>query len=200
MYLTEENIDLDPFKQFDIWFKEAKDIGLKDPNAMNVASATKNGIPSSRMVLLKSYDENGFIFYTNYTSRKSKEIIDNPSVALNFFWDALERQVRVEGKVSKVDPKISDEYFSSRSRLSQLGAHASNQSEIIENYDVITSKLNELEKKYDGKEIPRPDHWGGFIIVPTTIEFWQGHEGRIHDRLKFFKKYGHNWEIKRLSP
>ncbi len=199
MYLTEENIDLDPFKQFDIWFKEAKDIGLKDPNAMNVASATKNGIPSSRMVLLKSYDENGFIFYTNYTSRKSKEIIDNPSVALNFFWDALERQVRVEGKVSKVDPKISDEYFSSRSRLSQLGAHASNQSEIIENYDVITSKLNELEKKYDGKEIPRPDHWGGFIIVPTTIEFWQGHEGRIHDRLKFYKEIS-KWKLVRLSP
>ena len=199
MYLTEENIDLDPFKQFDIWFKEAKDIGLKDPNAMNVASATKNGIPSSRMVLLKSYDENGFIFYTNYTSRKSKEIIDNPSVALNFFWDALERQVRVEGKVSKVDPKISDEYFSSRSRLSQLGAHASNQSEIIENYDIITSKLNELEKKYDGKEIPRPDHWGGFIIVPTTIEFWQGHEGRIHDRLKFYKENS-KWKLVRLSP
>ena len=199
MYLTKENIDLDPFKQFDIWFKEAKDIGLKDPNAMNVASATKNGIPSSRMVLLKSYDENGFIFYTNYTSRKSKEIIDNPSVALNFFWDALERQVRVEGKVSKVDPKISDEYFSSRSRLSQLGAHASNQSEIIENYDVITSKLNELEKKYDGKEIPRPDHWGGFIIVPTTIEFWQGHEGRIHDRLKFYKENS-KWKLVRLSP
>lgn len=199
MYLTKENIDLDPFKQFDIWFKEAKDIGLKDPNAMNVASATKNGIPSSRMVLLKSYDENGFIFYTNYTSRKSKEIIDNPNVALNFFWDALERQVRVEGKVSKVDPKISDEYFSSRSRLSQLGAHASNQSEIIENYDVITSKLNELEKKYDGKEIPRPDHWGGFIIVPTTIEFWQGHEGRIHDRLKFYKENS-KWKLVRLSP
>ena len=166
---------------------------------MNVASATKNGIPSSRMVLLKSYDENGFIFYTNYTSRKSKEIIDNPSVALNFFWDALERQVRVEGKVSKVDPKISDEYFSSRSRLSQLGAHASNQSEIIENYDVITSKLNELEKKYNGKEIPRPDHWGGFIIVPTTIEFWQGHEGRIHDRLKFYKENS-KWKLVRLSP
>ena len=199
MYLTEENIDLDPFKQFDIWFKEAKDIGLKDPNAMNVASATKNGIPSSRMVLLKSYDENGFIFYTNYTSRKSKEIIDNPSVALNFFWDALERQVRVEGKVSKVDPKISDEYFSSRSRLSQLGAHASNQSEIIENYDVITSKLNELEKKYDGKEIPRPDHWGGFIIVPRTIEYWQGHEGSIHDRLKFYKENS-KWKLVRLSP
>ena len=199
MYLTEENINLNPFKQFDIWFKEAKNIGLKDPNAMNVASTTKDGVPSSRMVLLKSYDENGFVFYTNYTSRKSREIIDNPTVALNFFWDALERQVRVEGTISKVDPKISDEYFSSRSRLSQLGAHASNQSQIIENYDVITSKLDELEKKYDGKEIPRPDHWGGFIIVPKTIEFWQGHEGRIHDRLKFHKENS-GWNLVRLSP
>jgi len=199
MYLTEENIDLDPFKQFDIWFKEAKDIGLKDPNAMNVASATKNGIPSSRMVLLKYYDENGFIFYTNYTSRKSKEIIDNPNVALNFFWDALERQVRVEGEIKKIDPKISDEYFSSRSRLSQLGAHASNQSQIIENYDVITNKLKKLEKEYEGKEISRPDHWGGFIVVPKTIEFWQGHEGRIHDRLKF-QKDNAEWSFVRLSP
>ncbi len=199
MYLTEENIDLNPFKQFDIWFKEAKDIGLKDPNAMNVASATKDGAPSSRMVLLKSYDEKGFVFYTNYTSRKSQEIIDNPKVALNFFWDALERQVRVEGEISKVGSKISDEYFSSRSRLSQLGAHASNQSQIIQSYDVITNKLSELEKKYEGKKIPRPDHWGGFIIVPKTIEFWQGHEGRIHDRLKF-QKENSGWNLVRLSP
>ena len=199
MYLTEKNIDLNPFKQFDIWFKEAKDIGLKDPNAMNVASATKDGAPSSRMVLLKSYDEKGFVFYTNYTSRKSQEIIDNPKVALNFFWDALERQVRVEGEISKVGSKISDEYFSSRSRLSQLGAHASNQSQIIQSYDVITNKLSELEKKYEGKEIPRPDHWGGFIIVPKTIEFWQGHEGRIHDRLKF-QKENSGWNLVRLSP
>ncbi len=199
MYLTEDNINPNPFKQFDIWFKDAHEIGLKDPNAMNVASSTKEGIPSSRMVLLKSYDENGFIFYTNYTSRKSKEIIDNPNVALNFFWDALERQVRVEGEIKKIDPKISDEYFSSRSRLSQLGAHASNQSQIIENYDVITNKLKELEKEYEGKEISRPDHWGGFIVVPKTIEFWQGHEGRIHDRLKF-QKYNAEWGFVRLSP
>ena len=199
MYLTEDNINPNPFKQFDIWFKDAHEIGLKDPNAMNVASSTKEGIPSSRMVLLKSYDENGFIFYTNYTSRKSKEIIDNPNVALNFFWDALERQVRVEGEIKKIDPKISDEYFSSRSRLSQLGAHASNQSQIIENYDVITNKLKELEKEYEGKEISRPDHWGGFIIVPRTIEFWQGHEGRIHDRLKF-QKENSGWNLVRLSP
>ena len=199
MYLTEDNINADPFKQFDIWFKDAHDIGLKDPNAMNVASATKDGVPSSRMVLLKSYDKNGFIFYTNYTSRKSREILDNPLVALNFFWDALERQVRVEGKIKKIDSKISDEYFASRARLSQLGAHASNQSEVIENYDVITNKLKELEKKFEGEEIPRPEHWGGFIIVPDSIEFWQGHQGRIHDRLKF-QRLEQKWKLDRLSP
>jgi pyridoxamine 5'-phosphate oxidase len=199
MYLTEKNINKNPFTQFDIWFEDAKKIGLKDSNAMNVASASKDGMPSSRMVLLKSYDENGFVFYTNYTSRKSKEIIDNPNVALNFFWDALERQVRVEGKIQKVDPAISDKYYDSRSRLSQLGAHASNQSQTIESYEVITNKLAILEEKYEGKKIPRPEHWGGFVIIPETIEFWQGHEGRIHDRLKF-KKEGTGWKINRLSP
>ena len=199
MYLKEENINKNPFKQFETWFEEAKNIGLKDPNAMNVASASKDGMPSSRMVLLKSYDENGFIFYTNYTSRKSKEIIDNPNVALNFFWDSLERQVRIEGKVQKVDAKISDEYFASRSRLSQLGAYASKQSQVIESYEVITKKIQELEKKFGDQKIPRPDHWGGFIIIPETIEFWQGHEGRIHDRLKF-TKIASVWGMKRLSP
>jgi pyridoxamine 5'-phosphate oxidase len=199
MYLKEENINKNPFKQFETWFEEAKNIGLKDPNAMNVASASKDGMPSSRMVLLKSYDENGFIFYTNYTSRKSKEIIDNPNVALNFFWDSLERQVRIEGKVQKVDAKISDEYFASRSRLSQLGAYASKQSQVIESYEVITKKIQELEKKFGDQKIPRPDHWGGFIIIPETIEFWQGHEGRIHDRLKF-TNIASVWGMKRLSP
>lgn len=199
MYLTEKNINKNPFAQFDVWFEDAKQIGLKDSNAMNVASASKDGMPSSRMVLLKSYDENGFVFYTNYTSRKSKEIIDNPNVALNFFWDALERQVRVEGKIQKVDPVISDKYYDSRSRLSQLGAHASNQSQTIESYEVITNKLAILEERYEGKKIPRPEHWGGFVIIPETIEFWQGHEGRIHDRLKF-QKEGAGWKINRLSP
>ena len=199
MYLTEKNINKNPFTQFDIWFEDAKKIGLKDSNAMNVASASKDGMPSSRMVLLKSYDENGFVFYTNYTSRKSKEIIDNSNVALNFFWDALERQVRVEGKIQKVDPAISDKYYDSRSRLSQLGAHASNQSQTIESYEVITNKLAILEERYKDKKIPRPEHWGGFVIIPETIEFWQGHEGRIHDRLKF-QKEGAGWKINRLSP
>ena len=199
MYLTEENINKNPFKQFEIWFEEAKKIGLKDPNAMNVASATKNGIPSSRMVLLKAYSEKGFIFYTNYTSRKSGEILDNPIVALNFFWDALERQIRIEGEIKKVEKEVSDAYFNSRSRLSQLGAHASNQSQIIENYEELTDKLNSFEEKYKDKDIPRPDHWGGFIVIPSSIEFWQGHDGRLHDRLKF-EKENDNWVMKRLSP
>ncbi len=199
MYLTEENINKNPFKQFEIWFEEAKKIGLKDPNAMNVASATKSGIPSSRMVLLKAYSEKGFIFYTNYTSRKSGEILENPIVALNFFWDALERQIRIEGEIKKVEKEVSDAYFNSRSRLSQLGAHASNQSQIIENYEELTDKLNSFDEKYKDKDIPRPDHWGGFIVIPSTIEFWQGHDGRLHDRLKF-EKENTNWVLKRLSP
>ena len=199
MYLTEENINKNPFKQFEIWFEEAKKIGLKDPNAMNVASATKSGIPSSRMVLLKAYSEEGFIFYTNYTSRKSGEILDNPIVALNFFWDALERQIRIEGEIKKVDKEVSDAYFNSRSRLSQLGAHASNQSQIIENYEELTNKLNSFDEQYKDKDIPRPNHWGGFIVIPSSIEFWQGHDGRLHDRLKF-EKENNNWVLKRLSP
>ena len=199
MYLTEENINKNPFKQFEIWFEEAKKIGLKDPNAMNVASATKSGIPSSRMVLLKAYSEEGFIFYTNYTSRKSGEILDNPIVALNFFWDALERQIRIEGEIKKVEKEVSDAYFNSRSRLSQLGAHASNQSQVIENYEELTNKLNSFDEQYKDADIPRPDHWGGFIVIPSSIEFWQGHDGRLHDRLKF-EKENNNWVIKRLSP
>jgi len=199
MYLTEENINKNPFKQFEIWFEEAKKIGLKDPNAMNVASATKSGIPSSRMVLLKAYSEEGFIFYTNYTSRKSGEILDNPIVALNFFWDALERQIRIEGEIKKVEKEVSDAYFNSRSRLSQLGAHASNQSQVIENYEELTNKLNSFDEQYKDADIPRPDHWGGFIVIPSSIEFWQGHDGRLHDRLKF-EKENNNWVLKRLSP
>ena len=166
---------------------------------MNVASATKNGVPSSRMVLLKAYSEQGFIFYTNYTSRKSGEILDNPIVALNFFWDALERQIRIEGEIKKVDKEVSDKYFSSRSRLSQLGAHASNQSQVIENYEELTDKLNSFDEQYKDTDIPRPDHWGGFIVIPSSIEFWQGHDGRLHDRLKF-ENEDNNWVMKRLSP
>ncbi|MBT7542654.1 MAG: pyridoxamine 5'-phosphate oxidase [Gammaproteobacteria bacterium] len=199
MNLTKDSINKDPIKQFSLWLDDAKKLDLKDPNAMNLASSTKDGVPSSRMLLLKSFDKKGFVFYTNYDSRKSNEILQNPLVALNFFWDALERQVRVEGKIEKADKVISDKYFNSRSRLSQLSAHASKQSQVIKNYDELTDKLNSLEEKFKDQDIPRPDHWGGFIVIPETIEFWQGHDGRLHDRLKFKKEHS-GWIINRLSP
>ena len=199
MNLTKDSINKDPIKQFSLWLDDAKKLDLKDPNAMNLASSTKDGVPSSRMLLLKSFDKKGFVFYTNYDSRKSNEILQNPLVALNFFWDALERQVRVEGKIEKADKVMSDKYFNSRSRLSQLSAHASKQSQVIKNYDELTDKLNSLEEKFKDQDIPRPDHWGGFIVIPETIEFWQGHDGRLHDRLKFKKEHS-GWIINRLSP
>ena len=199
MNLTKDSINKDPIKQFSLWLDDAKKLDLKDPNAMNLASSTKDGVPSSRMLLLKSFDKKGFVFYTNYDSRKSNEILQNPLVALNFFWDALERQVRVEGKIEKADKVISDKYFNSRSRLSQLSAHASKQSQVVKNYDELTDKLNSLEEKFKDQDIPRPDHWGGFIVIPETIEFWQGHDGRLHDRLKFKKEHS-GWIINRLSP
>ena len=189
----------DPFELFGKWFEEAKKSEPNDPNALALSTSTKDGIPSVRMVLLKGFNSNGFIFYTNYTSRKSGEILDNPIVALNFFWDALERQIRIEGEIKKVEKEVSDAYFNSRSRLSQLGAHASNQSQIIENYEELTDKLNSFDEKYKDTDIPRPDHWGGFIVIPSSIEFWQGHDGRLHDRLKF-EKENDNWVMKRLSP
>jgi len=199
MYLTKDNINKDPIKQFSLWLDDAKKLDLKDPDAMNLASSTKDGVPSSRMLLLKSFDKKGFVFYTNYDSRKSNEILQNPLVALNFFWDALGRQVRVEGKIEKVDKVISDIYFNSRSRLSQLSAHASKQSQTIETYKVLKKRLDDTEKNFKDKEIPRPENWGGLIVIPSSIEFWQRQEGRLHDRLKFIKEDS-GWKINRLSP
>ena len=199
MYLTKDNINKDPIKQFSLWLDDAKKLDLKDPDAMNLASSTKDGVPSSRMLILKSFDKKGFVFYTNYDSRKSNEILQNPLVALNFFWDALGRQIRVEGKIEKVDKVISDKYFNSRPRLSQLSAHASKQSQTIETYKVLKNILDDTEKNFKDKEIPRPENWGGFIVIPSSIEFWQGHKGRLHDRLKFIKEDS-GWVINRLSP
>jgi len=199
MNLTKDSINKDPIKQFSLWLDDAKKLDLKDPNAMSMASSTKDGVPSSRMLLLKSFDKKGFVFYTNYDSRKSNEILQNPLVALNFFWDALERQVRVEGKIEKADKVMSDKYFNSRSRLSQLSAHASKQSQTIETYKVLKKRLDDTEKNFKDKAIPRPENWGGFIVIPSSIEFWQGHKGRLHDRLKFIKQDS-GWIINRLSP
>lgn len=199
MVLDEKSVKKNPFDQFDLWFKDALKLDLKDPNAMNIATSTKSGKPSSRMVLLKDYSKKGFVFFTNYNGRKGKEIIANPHVALNIYWEPYERQVRIEGTAKKLSTAASNKYFASRPRLSQLGAHASNQSEVIENYEVLLDKIEYFKKKFKGKSIPRPKHWGGFRVTPATIEFWQGHKGRLHDRLKFSKNKN-TWKFVRLSP
>ncbi|KAF8770589.1 pyridoxine-5'-phosphate oxidase-like [Argiope bruennichi] len=178
----------DPIKLFDRWFNDAcKTDGIREANAMAVATADKQGKPSVRYVLLKSYSKEGFIFYTNYNSRKGREIAENPQVALLFYWEPLCRQIRIEGSISKHSQKESEDYFHSRPKSSQLSAVVSNQSEVIENKEVLIKKREELEQKYadESAVIPKPDHWGGYLIKPDNFEFWCGRSDRLHDRIKF---------------
>jgi len=198
--LSETDVDPNPFKQFATWLQQAVDAQLLEPNAMTLATATPDGQPSARMVLLKDFDERGFVFFTNYQSHKGKQLTDNPWAALVFWWVPLERQVRIEGKVEKIAPQESDAYFHSRPRESQLGAWVSNQSQIIANRDLLEQKLEELTAQYTDREIPRPPHWGGFRVVPTNIEFWQGRPSRLHDRLRYCLTEEGAWLIERLSP
>jgi len=193
--LTDEPID-----QFAKWFKEALETKVREVNAMNLATCGKNGQPSARIVLLKSFDEKGFVFFTNYKSEKGQHMAENPNVALTFFWPELERQVRVEGAVEKVSQEDSIAYFKSRPRLSQLGAIVSQQSEEIENRELLQVKMDELASNYEGEEIPMPTHWGGYLVRPNKIEFWQGRPGRLHDRLVYEKEDNNYWNIKRLCP
>ena len=199
--LLENEIDSNPFKQFASWFQEALNADLIEPNAMTLATASPNGKPSARIVLLKGYDERGFVFYTNYESNKSKQLIANPQAALVFFWDKLERQIRIEGQVVKISAAESDNYFYSRPIGSQIGAWVSNQSQIIENRQILENRQQELEQQYaDGSTIPRPPHWGGFRVIPDAIEFWQGRPSRLHDRLLYRLQDDATWQIERLSP
>lgn len=188
-----------PFMQFSLWFNEALELGLLDANAMALATATKEGKPSNRIVLLKSFDEKGFIFYTNYKSKKGRELLQNPYAALLFYWEEISRQVRVEGTVEKISAEESALYFQSRPVESRLGAWASEQSSIIESREELEKKYNELEKYYAEQVIPLPGFWGGFRVIPETIEFWQGRPGRLHDRLLYIKE-NNKWRIKRLAP
>jgi pyridoxamine 5'-phosphate oxidase len=198
--LEETDINSSPIEQFALWFQQALDSDLLEPNAMALATATPDGKPTARIVLLKGYSDRGFVFYTNYQSQKGQQLIANPHAALVFLWDKLERQVRIEGKVSKLSPTESDEYFHSRPVASQLGAWASNQSQVIESRQVLEANLTALEAKYaDATQIPRPEHWGGFRVIPQRIEFWQGRPSRLHDRLVYDLK-DNNWQIQRLSP
>lgn len=196
--LIEENVLKNPFSQFDKWFKEAIDAEILEPNAMCV-STVSNGKPSSRIVLLKGFDENGFVFFTNYQSHKGIEIEQNKAVAINFFWAELERQVRIEGEIEKVSEAESVEYFHSRPVGSQIGAWVSEQSKVIPNRQVLEEKQVELENKFKDSIIPKPPHWGGYRVKPNSIEFWQGRPSRLHDRL-LFTKVGDDWKIERLSP
>lgn len=199
--LSEADINPDPMQQFALWFQQAVDADLIEPNAMTLATASPEGKPTARIVLLKGFDERGFVFYTNYESDKGKQLIANPQAALVFLWHKLERQVRIEGRVEQLDATESDEYFHSRPKASQLGAWASAQSQAITSRQVLEENLAALETKYaNATEIPRPPHWGGFRVIPHQIEFWQGRPNRLHDRLVYYGQDDGNWKISRLSP
>ncbi len=199
-YLDKRILDPDPIKQFQRWFDEALAANLKLPEAMTLAAATKEGKPSARMVLLKDVDEQGFVFYTNYNSRKAKELASNPVGALLFYWTEQDRQVRIEGTVSKVSVEESDAYFQTRPRDTQLGALASSQSEVVSNRAELDRRFAELEQQYKGHPIPQPAHWGGYRLKPNSIEFWQHGGARMHDRILYDLQEDRSWSMKRLAP
>jgi pyridoxamine 5'-phosphate oxidase len=193
--LTEKDLARDPYRQFEKWFQEAEAAKLPEPNA----TANREGVPSSRIVLLKGVDGRGFVFYTNYESRKGRDLEGNPRASLLFPWHAFERQVIADGKVSKVTREETEAYFHSRPRLSQLAAWASQQSAIISGRSVLEQSMRAVEQKYAGQEVPVPPQWGGYRLVPETIEFWQGRRSRLHDRLRY-RREKDSWVIERLSP
>lgn len=198
--LSEETIDINPIKQFDTWFNEAIAAKVLEPNAMTLSTATPDGRPSARIVLLKGFDNSGFMFYTNYLSRKGKEIAKNPLGALTFFWGDLERQVRIEGTIEKISREKSDQYFHSRPKKSQLGALASPQSQEITGRESLEEKMAQLEAEYADIEVPKPSFWGGYVLKPRLIEFWQGRRSRLHDRILYKKIDNNNWKKVRLAP
>lgn len=197
--LKKEDLHKNPLKQFAIWFQEAREAEVTEPNAMTLSTVSSSGVPSSRIVLLKGIEENELVFFTNYSSQKGKEMLENPHVALNFFWPELERQIRIVGKVVKIGAAESDAYFNSRPIGSQLGAWASPQSSVIDNREEMEKKQKEFEKKYKDKVIPRPPHWGGYKVHPAKIEFWQGRASRLHDRFLYVKE-NEQWKLVRLAP
>lgn len=197
--LLEKDLAKDPFRQFDKWFQEAEAAKLHEPNAMSLATATRDGRPSARTVLLKGLDGRGFVFFSNYESRKGRELDANPQATLLFPWLALERQVIIEGPLAKVPREESETYFHSRPRASQLSAWVSQQSAIISDRSVLEDSMKLLEAKYAGREVPLPPHWGGWRLAPETVEFWQGRRSRLHDRLRY-RRGKDGWTIERLAP
>jgi pyridoxamine 5'-phosphate oxidase len=197
--LLESDVDKDPFRQFSLWFEQASNAGIMEPNAMSHATVSPDGQPSMRVVLLKGVDDKGFIFFTNYESRKGKDIELNPKSSLLFFWGELERQVRIEGTIEKISQESSKAYFDSRPEGSRIGAWSSNQSEVVASRDVLEARFDENMSRFAGKDIPMPDYWGGYRLVPTMLEFWQGRGSRMHDRIRY-RLVDNTWLIDRLSP
>lgn len=197
--LDETGVDKDAIKQFGAWWQDAVNSKIEEVNAFTLATATLTGKPSARIILLKGYDENGFVFFTNYTSNKGNELANNPQVCMVFFWKELERQVRIEGTVEKVSSEESDSYFTSRPEGSRIGAWASPQSTVIDSRDIIENNVAKYQQQFAGQTIPRPKHWGGYRVKPTGIEFWQGRSSRLHDRLQY-QLAEDAWKIERLAP
>jgi len=196
--LKKPTVDKNPIKQFAKWYKTVLKSGLKEPTAMTLATASKGGVPSARTVLLKGYDEKGFLFFTNYGSRKGRELSENPFAELLFYWMDLRKQVRISGRVEKISKEESKKYFKTRPLNSQIGAWVSRQSEIIPDRKFLEEKYKEYSEKYK-EDVPLPPFWGGFRLIPERFEFWQGRENRLHDRICYLKKNG-EWEIMRLAP
>ncbi len=197
--LSESDVNPEPVEQFRRWFEEALAADLHEPNAMIVATASPDGLPSARVVLLKGFDDRGFVFYTNYEGRKGRELEENPRAALLFYWGELERQVRIEGTASRVSEEESDAYYASRPRGSRLGALASEQSRVVGSREVLEGRIRTLEAEYEGRDVPRPAFWGGYRVEPEAMEFWQGRENRLHDRLVYRRGDG-GWKMERLQP
>lgn len=199
--LGPEDVSESPLAQFKAWFEQAVQVQVPEPNAMTLATCTPEGKPSARIVLLKGIEEGGFVFYTNYNSRKGKELEQNPQAALAFLWHELQRQVRVEGPVRKLSPEASTAYFQSRPKGSQVGAWASPQSTPIASRAVLEKRVEELAGQYAGAEsLPRPPHWGGYVLEPTVVEFWQGRSNRLHDRIRYRLDESGSWQVERLAP
>jgi len=197
--LDEKDVNPNPILQFEKWFKEAVESKVNEPNAMTVCTATKEGKPSARILLLRNFNEKGFVFYTNYNSRKGEEIAQNPKAALLFFWPELERQVRIEGILEKQSAAESDIYFNTRPRGSKLGAWSSAQSKTVANRKLLDESYEVFSQKFPDENVPRPDFWGGYVLIPQSIEFWQGRPSRMHDRI-LYTLIANNWKIERLSP
>ncbi len=198
--LSEKDVDKNPIQQFSTWFNQAFTAQITEPNAMMLATASADGIPNARIMLLKGFNEEGFTFFTNYNSQKASEISKNPNVSLLFFWLELERQIKIKGKAFKISEKESEDYFHSRPHGSQLGAHVSPQSSVIPDRAFLENRLKALQEEYKDKEIPKPAHWGGYIVKPEVIEFWQGGSGRLHDRIVYTLQDNNTWKIERLAP